>query len=101
MGAYCNSFWIVSIFEGIALPTKSSARKECSYGTNARNTSCGDKSRSNNPRICTRLLLARHKILLAKGILRIRLLIKKQSGSAMSTEIANLSRGYRVTVWKA
>ena len=48
-----------------------------------------------------RSIVALHKTLLAKGILRMRLLIRKQSGSVMSTEMANLSKGYRVTLWKA
>ncbi len=37
---------------------------------------------------------APHNILLANGILWIRLLMRKQSGSTMSTTMANLSRGY-------
>ncbi len=45
--------------------------------------------------------VALHKILPAKGILRMKLLIRKQSGSAMSTAMTNLSRGYSATAWKA
>src|SRR5712691_11018675 len=44
-------------------------------------------------------LVALYKILPAKGILRMRVLIRKQSGSVMSTARTNLSKGYSTTVW--
>jgi len=46
-------------------------------------------------------LVASHKTLLAKGILRMRLLSRKQSVSTISTAMTNLSKGNRATVWKA
>ena len=42
-----------------------------------------------------------HNILLAKGILRIKRLARKHSGSVMSTAMPHLSRGYSATTWKA